>query len=120
MLRIDSTKFGNITIDGKKYKHDVYVTKNGKIKKRKKKLSKTVFGTSHKVSLEEIKEIYEEDANVVIIGTGQMGILRLSIEALKFLEKKRCETIILRTKKAIKVWNNDERNSKIALFHVSC
>jgi hypothetical protein len=45
--RIDRTEFGSITIEGEVVEYDVIVRLNGKVKKRKKKLSKAVYGTSH-------------------------------------------------------------------------
>ena len=44
---IDGTEFGSITISGELYEHDVLIRLSGKVKKRKKKLSKAVYGTSH-------------------------------------------------------------------------
>jgi hypothetical protein len=49
--RIDRTQFGSITIDGKVFEHDVLIRLGGQVEKRKKKLSKAVYGTSHTVSL---------------------------------------------------------------------
>ena len=51
--RIDRTEFGSITIEGEVLECDVIVRLNGKVKKRKKKLSKAVYGTSHTISLDE-------------------------------------------------------------------
>ena len=47
IMKIDSTIFGAITIDGKTYEHDVVVRLSGEVVKRKKKLSKKLYGTSH-------------------------------------------------------------------------
>jgi len=58
-MAIDSTEFGGITIDGKTYEHDVIIRLSGKVEKRKKKLSKEQYGTSHIISKEEAKFIYE-------------------------------------------------------------
>ena len=68
--RIDHTEFGSITIEGSDIEHDVLVRLSGKVKKRKKKLSKAVFGTSHTLSLEEAEHIYEQGADRLIIGSG--------------------------------------------------
>ena len=43
-MRIDRTEFGEITIDGKTYEHDVIIRLSGEIVKRKKKLSKRLYG----------------------------------------------------------------------------
>lgn len=65
---INDTKFGNITVDGQEYSHDIVIRLNGEVKKRKKKLSKEKYGTSHKISLEEAKDVFEKGARQLIIG----------------------------------------------------
>ena len=39
-MRFEGSEFGNITIDGKTYEHDVIIRLSGKVKKRQKKLRK--------------------------------------------------------------------------------
>ncbi len=46
-MEIEGTTFGTITIDGKTYGNDVIVRLSGEVVKRKKKLSKKYYGTSH-------------------------------------------------------------------------
>src|SRR5215211_7509716 len=58
--RIDRTQFGSITIDGKVFEHDALIRLGGQVEKRKKKLSKAVYGTSHTVSLAEAKHVYQK------------------------------------------------------------
>jgi hypothetical protein len=89
--RIDSTKFGKITIDGTSYENDVVIRLDGEVVKRKKKLSKAVYGTSHTISLDEAKNIYHDGADKLIIGTGQTGMVKLSEEAETYFEKKECQ-----------------------------
>lgn len=76
--RIDGTEFGSITIDGSDIEHDVLIRLSGEIKKRKKKLSKAVFGTSHTISLEEAEYIFEKGTEKLIVGSGQNGMVTLS------------------------------------------
>lgn len=117
--RIDSTQFGSITIGGKTFDHDVVIRLNGEIVKRKKKLSKAVYGTSHKVSKDEAKFVHEDGAQQIIIGTGQSGILELSEEAEDYFRKKKCRIAVLPMPKAIKIWNNT-KEKVVGLFHVTC
>jgi hypothetical protein len=63
---------------------------NGVIQKRKKKLSKRVYGTSHMISHEEARFIYEKGAELLIIGTGHYGRVELSDEAKRYLDKQEC------------------------------
>ena len=116
---IQSTSFGSITIADKKYSHDVMIRLSGNVEKRKKKASKAVYGTSHTLSKDEAKIIYEKGADRVIVGTGQMGVLELSPEAEVFFTKKKCQVILARTPKAIEKWNH-LTGQIIGVFHVTC
>lgn len=119
MTIIDKTRFGSITVNGKRYKHDVLIRLDGKVRKRKKKLSKDIYGTSHVLSLQEAGHVYEQGAERMIFGTGQFGRAKLSDEAIEFFNKKGCKVELLPTPEAIKVWNLAEGTS-IGLFHVTC
>ena len=106
-------------MDGESYDHDIIITLNGKVKKRKKKLSKAVYGTSHKISRDEIRYVYQDKSEGIVIGTGQHGIAELSNEASEFLRSKKCEIIINPTPEAIQEWNKTE-GRWIGLFHITC
>lgn len=116
---INRTKFGSITIAGEKYEHDVIIRLNGTVGKRKKKLSKELFGTSHIISLAEAEYVYEDAAHSIVIGSGQSGMARLSPEAAVFLLRKRCAVQLLPTPDAIRYWNETD-GAAIGLFHVTC
>jgi hypothetical protein len=51
--KINSTNFGSITVKGITYENDILMRRSGQIEKRKKKLSKEVYGTSHKITHNE-------------------------------------------------------------------
>lgn len=116
---IDSTNFGSITISGNMYEHDVVIRQDGGIEKRKKKLSKAIYGTSHILSLDEARHVYESGAKRLIIGSGQIGMVKLSDQAESFFQENRCQVSILPTPKAIEEWNTS-KGAIIGLFHVTC
>lgn len=117
--RIDSTQFGSITIEESKIEHDVLICLSGKIKKRKKKLSKAVFGTSHTISRPEAEYIFEEGTEQLIIGSGQYGMVKLSEEASDYFKEKHVRVGLWPTPKAIDQWNK-AKGSTSGLFHVTC
>lgn len=119
VMKIESTEFGSITIDGKTYGFDVVIRLSGKIGKRKKKLSKKYYGTSHMISKDEAKFVYEKGCEQLVLGTGQDDNVRLSKEAVKYFDKKGCEVVAQPTPKAIETFNKS-RKDKIGLFHVTC
>jgi hypothetical protein len=116
---IDKTNFGSITINSTKYEHDVLIGLDGEVNKRKKKLSKKIYGTSHIVSLDEAKFIHEKGVQKIIIGAGQYTSLSLSDEAKQYFKKKECLVQLLSTPKAIVEWNKAKGNT-VGLFHVTC
>jgi len=115
---IHSTKFGSITVNEEVYEHDIVIRLTGQVKKRKKKLSKAIYGTSHTISLDEAKHIYQKGAERLIIGTGQFGLVKLSDEAVEYLSG-RCAVKLLPTPEAIQAWNEAE-GAVIGMFHVTC
>lgn len=117
--KIDKTKFGSITIAGEKYEHDLVIRLNGKIEKRKKKLSKEVLGTSHVISLAEADHVYEEGTELLIIGAGQYGMVKLSDEAAAFFAQQQCAVELLPTPEAAQRWN-EAKGATTALFHITC
>jgi len=118
-VRINDTSFGSITVNGERYDHDIIITLEGRVKKRKKKLSKSIYGTSHTISLPEIEYVYQKDADGIIIGSGQHGVARLSEEASDFMAGKKCSVVVKNTPEALKEWNS-HKGRWIGLFHITC
>ena len=111
-MEIEGTKFGSITIDRKTYEHDVVIRLSGEVIKRKKKLSKKYYGTSHVLSKYEAKFVFEKGCEQFIIGSGQ------SPEAEAYFAKKGCRVLLQPTPEAIRVFNKSQAK-KIGLFHVT-
>ena len=118
---IEATQFGSITLGGVVCDHDVLVRPDSTVKRRKKKLSKAVYGTSHTISVAEAKYVYGqgEGAEKLIIGGEQYGRVELSAEAAEYLARKRCEVVLVPTPEVIASWN-EATGRVIGLFHVTC
>jgi hypothetical protein len=118
-MRIERSEFGNITIDGETYPHDVIISLSGKVRKRKKKLSNEQYGTSHIISKAEAKSVYEKGCDLLIVGAGQEGHVRLSPDASEYLAKNGCAVVVQPTQVAIRTFNQSTVK-KIGLIHVTC
>ena len=116
---LNGTGFGWIDVDDQRISYDILIRLDGKVTKRKKSLSKEIYGTSHTISLAEAEYIYQVSAQGLIIGSGHFGRLRLSPEATSFLEEKSCPVTILTTPQAVKTWN-ESKGQIIGLIHVTC
>jgi hypothetical protein len=97
----------------------VVIRLSGEIVKRKKKLSKKLYGTSHTLSKDEAKFLFEKGCEQIIIGSGQMGNVHLSPEAEAYFKKRGCKVLLEPTAEAIGLFNRS-RGKKIGFFHVTC
>ena len=118
-MKIDSTEFGSITINGTTYSHDILISMSGEVSKRKKKISKKYYGTSHIISREEAEFVYEKNCKTLIVGAGHYGNVTLSSEAAEFFEHHGCRVIFQPTPEAIESYNK-ACDKTIGLLHVTC
>lgn len=116
---LSGTGFGWIDVGEERISHDILIRLNGEVTKRKKKLSKEIYGTSHTISLAEAEYIYQDGAEGLLIGGGHFGRVRLSPEAKTFFEGKNCPITLKTTPAAVKAWNKSEEKL-IGLFHITC
>jgi hypothetical protein len=116
---LSGTGFGWIDIGQERISHDILIRLDGKVTKRKKRLSKEIYGTSHTISLAEAEFIYQQDAEGLLIGAGQFGRVRLSPQAAAFFQEKGCPVTIQPTPQALKTWN-ESKTKLIGLFHITC
>ena len=111
--RINGTVFGSITIGGIVFKHDVVITANGTVERRR--------FSGHTISLREVKQLLAtgKNAHLLIVGSGQSGQVKLSPVAAAYAKQRKLRVVVLPTPKAIKAWNSAKVNP-IGLFHVNC
>ncbi|MBS3781999.1 MAG: hypothetical protein KGY66_06490 [Candidatus Thermoplasmatota archaeon] len=121
MLKIENTDFGEITVNGQTYDHDIVVFQN-KIIERKKWITKEKHGTSHKFTRDEMEEYIKNEAaqkiDKVVVGTGQYEKLNLLPETKKYLEKKDIESELKKTSDLVGEQIGEER--AMLIIHVTC
>jgi len=119
---IEEYHFGSITIDGKTYTYDVEVRWNGEVLKwwREK---------SHLVETEDIKRAVEQNPDLIIIGTGESGLAKVTDNAKEEILSRGIGLIVDRTDEAVRTFNIQKEESKeeegeqkraIGLFHLTC
>jgi hypothetical protein len=118
LLKIDGTSFGQIMIGRHTYETDVYILVNGEIKKRKKKLAKEIYGTSHKIGACELKKICKGRPKKVFIGTGQSGEAELTQDGQEYLHEHAIDLCVQTTPQVVEEYNK-YRELKAALIHVT-
>lgn len=118
---INEYHFGSITIDGKIYNHDVEVRWTDEVLEWWRQ-------ESHVIDIGDVKRAAEQNPDIIIIGTGEMGIAKVAENAQKFIKEKGIELVIDKTGEAVKTFNimkeeseEEGKQSKvIGLFHLTC
>jgi glucokinase len=116
---IQRTSFGEVTVAGETHARDIYIRANGKVKKRKKKRVKELYGTSHKIGPEELRKVCKGDPELLIIGTGQQGAAVLTREGERYLRERGVRFKAAPTPEAVRQYNAATAR-KAALIHVTC
>ena len=108
--------FGKIKYDGKIYTYDVWVNEEGDI------LPRRSLGDHHFLTREELKQYLKNDSEMLIFGTGDYGIAKLTEDAQKLINSKKIKTIVKTTPEAIKEFNKLKKKGKkiIAVMHITC
>jgi glucokinase len=116
---IERVRFGEITIGGKAYKADVYIRADGKVKKRRKRIVREMYGSSRKIGPEELQKVLKGQPDTLVIGTGYKNKVTLTPEAEDFLRTRGTTVELLSTLKAVRAYNQ-AKGAKAALLHVTC
>lgn len=112
MVEIDSSKYGFIIIDGKTFRHDVFIFPSGKVEERD-------YG--HTFSKNQVEHVLNENPDVIVIGKGTSGLASLSNDARVLLEKRRIEIIEGDTPAIVDKFNRLSKTRRIAaIIHVTC
>ncbi len=112
-MRFDSTSFGRVVLDGRVFTHDIIVTADGSVLDRPKNMG------SHTLSDSEVKSLLQGRPEVIVIGTGQYGSLKVGEDAMNSLRRDGARIVVLPTPAAIREFNAAD-GRKAALIHVTC
>lgn len=119
---IEEYHFGSITIDKKTYTNDVEVRWTGEVLDWWRK-------ESHVIDVEDIKRALNQNPEVIVIGTGESGVARVTDRTKKEIESQGIKLIIDITEEAVKTFNVIKEESEeeegiqtkvIGLFHLTC
>lgn len=111
--KINSTKFGEIKINGKEYYSDMTIFWDGRLSYR---------GKEHIVELGEFMDIIRNVPEVIVVGLGQEGGLKISEEVKDWASNKNIDLYTEITPKAIEIFNAFMTQGKkvVGIFHVTC
>ena len=114
---IESYDFGLIVIKGRRYTSDVIVFPERVIEDWWRK-------EGHRIYVEDLKEILDREPRpeVLVVGTGYYGIVKISPEVETVLKSEGIELVAQPTKEACQTFNKLlNSNRRIAgVFHLTC
>jgi hypothetical protein len=116
-MQIGKFSFGQITVDGITYEHDVVID-HGKVRKRNKKPSKQFRDAYAHTPLSAAEEIPWKCRRLVI-GTGAYGNLPVMDEVKQEAARRDLELVLLPTAEAIKALQKASSHTN-AILHITC
>lgn len=112
---IESYDFGRIVVDGKEYTADLIIfpdhVKDGWWRRQ-----------GHRLDIKDIVEVVKVRPEILVIGTGYLGLMKVPAETKRRAEEKGIELIIQPTKQASETYNKLIQSGRraVAAFHLTC
>lgn len=111
---IESYNFGIMVIDGQKYTSDLIIFPD-RIKSSWWRI------TGHRLCLQDLESVINEEPEVLVVGTGFTGLMKVEEEVINYAQEKEMTLIIEKTKKATQRFNELAPTKKtIGAFHLTC
>ena len=114
MNSVDSYQFGLIVVNGKEYTSDVIIfperVRGGWWRK-----------TGHELCLGDIAEVITENPEVLVVGTGASGLMKVLPEVQQAVEARGIKLIAEATDKACHTYNQLCQSQRVvAALHLTC
>ncbi len=111
---IESYDFGRMEIQGKTYTSDLILFPD-RIKDswwRK---------TGHKLSLKDVEEVFHDNPEVFVIGTGYYGLMKVEKDVKERAKAEGITLVVEKTEKSVQSFNAIASKKKtVGAFHLTC
>lgn len=113
-MKIEAYEFGRLVCGGTTYTSDLIIYPD--------RVDPSWWRVKgHLLQIADLETILKEEPDILIIGTGAMGIMKVPKELKKQLGEKNIELYVQRTGKAVEVFNSADKNKTvIGAFHLTC
>jgi hypothetical protein len=111
---INNYDFGHITIDGKHFTRDVIIYPN--------RIDDNWWRKEgHRLHLDDLKEVLTSPPEIIIIGTGANGVMKVPSDVIDYLKSQAIHVIIEKTAQACKEFNQLEKKENVVVaLHLTC
>ncbi len=116
MLEINSFSFGRMEINNLVVSSDLYILPNGKIVDNWRRRQ------GHMLQKSDIKNLIKSDPDVLVIGTGASGMMRVDPHLTQYLSQMGIQVDAAPSGQAINRFNTHTASGKkvAACFHLTC
>jgi hypothetical protein len=113
-LMIDAYDFGRIVIDGTTFTSDVIIYPDRIQDQWWRK-------DGHVLSQTDVESVVREQPEVLIVGTGKYGVMKVPAQTRRYIESKGIEVHIEPTEQACELYNQIAQEKRtIAALHLTC
>jgi hypothetical protein len=113
-MKIEKYSFGKMVVDGTSYSSDVIIYPDH-VDENWWRLE------GHLLQMPDLEAIIETNPDIIVVGTGYMGVMKVPEEIGKELLKKNIHLFVARTGKAVEIYNERPKGKKvIGAFHLTC
>lgn len=113
-MAIESYTFGHIVIKGQAYTSDLIIYPHRVEARWWRK-------EGHRLQPVDLEEVVREKPEVLVVGTGYFGHMKVSPETCDYLRSQEIEMIAERTQEAWQTYNRLSQNRKVvAALHLTC
>ncbi|MFP4081170.1 MAG: Mth938-like domain-containing protein [Candidatus Aminicenantes bacterium] len=111
---IESYSFGRMVINGQTFTSDLIIFPH--------RINPSWWRKSgHRLCVEDIKGVLDEKPEVLVVGTGFTGLMKVEEEVKRLAQSKEILLIIEKTKKAVQKFNELSSQKKtVGAFHLTC
>ena len=115
MFSIESYSFGRMLINGLLYTKDVMIYPDGRV------VSPWWRKQGHVLVADDLAELIAAGPEIIICGTGAMGVLKPAAELIKDLAAHNIAFIAQKSSEAVTTYNQMSGSGKAAgCFHLTC
>ncbi len=114
-MNVNDYRFGRIVIDGSSYSSDVIIMPD-----------KVIDGwwrkQGHELQIEDLNDVMPASPDILVIGTGCFGNMRVPEETVTFLEKHGITVKQAKTGDAVRLFNDLQKECAniVAALHLTC
>ncbi|MEO3993505.1 MAG: Mth938-like domain-containing protein [Desulfurococcaceae archaeon TW002] len=112
---IEHYDFGEIVVGGREYNRDIVIHPEGV-------LSDWWRVEGHRLQLVDVRDFLGIKVDVVIIGTGYDGFMRVDDDVIETFKKSGAEVYVLKSRRAVSKYNEEvSKGRRVLLFiHLTC